>query len=76
MSIKIEDNVPVPSRITKYNFGEIKVGQSFLVKKEEVLNVRQSIVHYKRRHAEFNYTSRTQEDESVRFWRTEVKAGL
>jgi hypothetical protein len=73
---KLEDGVPLPAhtrrghgRPAKYPFLEMGVGQSFLAPKEDAERVGAAAKIWKRRHAGWDYVTRTDES-GIRVWRT------
>ena len=70
--VVIVDTVPIPPRRPKKQFlpwGDLAVGQSFLVDGARGDAARQAASQHKRRHPGWDYTSR-REGAGLRVWRT------
>lgn len=73
MKIKIEKEVPLPANSGRgrgrlYPFHDMEVGDSFLVKDKKIAVVCRSIMYFRRKHPEMQFTSRTIGND-VRVWR-------
>jgi len=67
--MQIDKNIPVPSK-TKYPFGALEIGDSFLAPDEG--NVRGAAVAYALRHRGYKFKT-MKVDTGIRVWRIEVE---
>lgn len=75
MDLKIESGVEMNNAkggvaLLKYPFAKMCVGDSFCVPKEGRKNVAASASRYKSRHPGHDFSTRLQDDGTVRVWRT------
>lgn len=70
----IDKSVPLPERFGRgrtaiYPFGEMAVGESFLVPRPDAHNARTAVVKWKARHSGWGYATRS-ESGGLRIWRS------
>jgi hypothetical protein len=74
-NIKIEKNIKIPAmygRYSKYPFGEMKVGDSFLIERaDELGNLRQAASHWARRNGGKAKFSIRKWEKAFRCWRVQ-----
>ena len=73
MKFKLEKDIPIPAKQMRkkqsiYPFNKMEVGDSFIVPLNKIKTMRTAIAHYKKRHPEWSYASRTLQ-EGFRIWR-------
>lgn len=72
----IDNSIPVPEgrvaqsgRRPSFPWGQLKIGDSFLVSEKKRMSAASSASQYKRSHPGWEYTSLRQENGAIRFWR-------
>ena len=70
---RLESHLPIPESRpgpkTRYPFGTMAVGESFLVDRDAAYRARNAVNAYKGKHPGWNYTARLEAD-GLRIWRT------
>lgn len=74
---EIRDNIPLPSKasggksgVSKYPFGALDIGQSFVVGAESKVAIRSALTAFRKNHKDMSFATRVLEDGGVGIWRT------